>query len=38
VEDVSVILRYLREFAKAQLTNHLDLTGSKRMLTYADVC
>jgi len=29
VEDVSVILRYLREFAKAQLTNHLDLTGSK---------
>jgi Leucine-rich repeat (LRR) protein len=29
VEDVSVILRYLREFAAAKLTNHLDLTGSK---------
>jgi len=28
-EDVSVILRYLREFASAKLSNHLDLTGSK---------
>ena len=29
VEDVSVILCYLREFAAAKLTRHLDLTGSK---------
>ena len=38
VEDVSVILHYLREFASAKQTNHLDLTGSRHREVTACSC